>query len=251
MQEAIRHCDDHDPVAKVDVLAAVASSSLFRGADAALVAEIVAAAVPRTIARGAILFKQGSDPAELGLLTGGWIKLTHITHNGDQIALRFMQRGEHVGGAALVRGVPYPATATAASNATLVTWKAAFIRARIARSNVMAQNAMRLVGDRADDFLSRIQELASDSVEVRLARHLMELVQCSERKTARGLSIEFPISRQDLAELCGTTLFTISRILTRWREQGLVDPGRQGIVVRDVARLAERVNERTPVQAPR
>ena len=231
----------------VDVAAAVGKSALFRGVGAAEQAKIAASAVSRNLTRGAMLFQQGSEPTELYLLADGWIKLTHVTRNGDQIALRFMQRGDHVGGAALFRGVPFPATATAASDATLVTWKAPFIRECIASSNVIAQNALELVGDRADDFLSRIQELASDPVEVRLARHLMELVRTSDRKTERGVSIEFPISRQDLAELCGTTLFTISRILTRWRELGLVDPGRQGIVVRDIAKLAGVISER---QAP-
>jgi CRP/FNR family transcriptional regulator, nitrogen oxide reductase regulator len=231
---------------KIDVTSAVARSSLFRGLDAAQTEKVIAAAVWRKLPRGAMLFQQGSDPAELYLLTDGWIKMTHVTRNGDQIALRFMQRGDHVGGAALFRAVPFPATATAASDATLVTWKASFIRECIASSSVVAQNALRLVGDRADDFLSRIQELASDSVEVRLARHLMELVRTSERRTERGVGIEFPISRQDLAELCGTTLFTVSRILTRWRELGLVDPGRQGIVVRDAGRLAELTSETAP-----
>lgn len=235
----------------VDVSTAVGKSALFRGVSAAEQARIAASAVSRKLPRGAMLFQQGSEPAELYLLADGWIKMTHVTRNGDQIALRFMQRGDHVGGAALFRGVPFPATATAASDATLVTWKASFIRECIAGSNVIAQNALELVGDRADDFLSRIQELASDPVEVRLARHLMELVRTSDRKTERGVSIEFPISRQDLAELCGTTLFTISRILTRWRELGLVDPGRQGIVVRDTAKLAAVISERQAPSGPR
>lgn len=236
---------------KVDVLTAVGKSALFRGLAASELEKIAAAAVCRKLPRGTMLFQQGSEPNELYLLAEGWIKLTHVTRNGDQIALRFMQRGDHVGGAALFRGAPFPATATAASDATLITWKASFIRECIAGSSAVAHNALQLVGDRADDFLSRIQELASDSVEVRLARHLIELVRTSDRKSERGVSIEFPISRQDLAELCGTTLFTISRILTRWRELGLVDPGRQGIVVRDAAKLGEMISERQSTASAR
>ncbi|MEO8847776.1 MAG: Crp/Fnr family transcriptional regulator [Casimicrobiaceae bacterium] len=251
MPSAVCQPDEPRSPMKVDVVAATAKSALFRGISATELAEVTAAAVLRKLLRGALLFQQGSEPAELYLLADGWIKLTHVTRNGDQIALRFMQRGEHVGGAPLFRGVPFPATATAASDATLVTWKAQFIRDRIARSPLIAQNALQLVGDRADDYLSRIQELASDPVDVRLARHLMELVSTSDRRTERGVSIEFPISRQDLAELCGTTLFTVSRILTRWRDLGLVDPGRQGIVVRDIARLAEVINDRPSLEGTR
>lgn len=228
----------------IDAIAEVRKSVLFRGLVADDLANVAAEAVARQLPRGATLFQQGSDPAEMYLLVDGWVKMTHVTRNGDQIALRFMQRGDHVGCQAVFRGVPFPATATAAADATMLTWKAPFIRDVIRRSPRVAQNALELVGDRADDFLSRIQELASDSVEVRLARQLIRLVRGSDRRTERGVSVEFPISRQDLAELCGTTLFTVSRILTRWRDLGLVDPGRQSILVRDVAGLGALINER-------
>jgi len=236
MTEAVRKNNDIDAV--------IRDAPLFQGLQGREIDSVVAVATIRSLRRGEVLFQQGAHPAELYVVAEGWVKMTHVTQNGDQIALRFVQRGEHVGGAALVRGVPFPATAMAASDAIIIAWKSAFIFDLVGSSRTAARNALELVGDRADEFLSRIQELASDSVEVRLARHLAELVRRSARKTDRGVGVEFPISRQDLAELCGTTLFTVSRILTRWRDLGLVDPGRQRIVVRDVARLAGLANDR-------
>jgi CRP/FNR family transcriptional regulator, nitrogen oxide reductase regulator len=227
----------------IDIGAVVRSTTLFRDLPADEQAEFATVATLRALPRGGVLFEQGTQPAEFYVVAEGWVKLTHVTSAGDQIALAFTQRGDHVGGAALVRATPFPATARAASDALLLVWKAALIHDRIARSPGLARSALALVGDRADEYLSRIQELASDPVEVRLARHLTELVGRSGRRTERGVDVEFPISRQDLAELSGTTLFTVSRILTRWRDLGLVDPGRQRIVVRDTARLAEIIGE--------
>ena len=236
---------------KGDIEAVIRDAALFHGLDGRDLDLIGAAATLRGLRRGEVLFQQGAHPSELYVVAEGWVKMTHVTQSGDQIALRFVQRSEHVGGAALVRGVPFPATAMAASAATLVAWKSTFIYDLVAGSRTVARNALAMVGDRSDEFLSRIQELASDSVEVRLARHLTELVRRSDRKTERGVGVEFPISRQDLAELCGTTLFTVSRILTRWRDLGLVDPGRQRIVVRDIARLAGLASDRPQALAAR
>ena len=236
---------------QVDIETVVRDSALFDGVDRRELDAIVSAATCRPLQRGAVLFQQGAASTELYVVADGWVKMTHVTQSGDQIALCFVQRGEHVGGAALVRGVAFPSTATAASDARILTWKSAFIHDLIGSSRAVARNALAIVGDRADEFLLRIQELASDSVEVRLARHLTELVRRSDRKTERGVGVEFPISRQDLAELCGTTLFTVSRILTRWRDLGLVDPGRQRIVVRDTGRLAGLISERHAAIASR
>ena len=57
------------------------------------------------------------------------------------------------------------------------------------------------------------------------------------RKVEQGVEIDFPISRQDIAEMTGTTLHTVSRTLSAWEQQGLVESGRQRIVLRDPHRL--------------
>jgi CRP-like cAMP-binding protein len=102
---------------------------------------------------------------------------------------------------------------------------------------------MGLVGDRATDFMARMRELATEPVESRLARQLVTLVRDSPERGAQGVSVAFPISRQDLAEMCGSNLYSVTRILSRWRDAGYVESGRQRILVRDAAALAAIVGE--------
>jgi CRP-like cAMP-binding protein len=66
---------------------------------------------------------------------------------------------------------------------------------------------------------------------------VLRLVQQSGKREPEGIRIDFPISKQDLAEMTGTTLHTVSRILTAWEEAGLVDSGRQKLLVKDPHRL--------------
>ncbi len=75
-----------------------------------------------------------------------------------------------------------------------------------------------------------------------MARAILRLVDQSGEQTDEGIVINFPITRQDIAEMTGTTLHTVSRLLSAWRDKGVVKSGRKRIVVcamDDLIRLAE------------
>jgi CRP-like cAMP-binding protein len=79
--------------------------------------------------------------------------------------------------------------------------------------------------------------MSSEQVEQRVAHALLRLAKQAGRKVDQGVEIDFPISRQDVAEMTGTTLHTVSRILSAWEQQGLVEGGRQRIVLREPHKL--------------
>lgn len=85
---------------------------------------------------------------------------------------------------------------------------------------------------------TRMRELATERVERRIAHTLIRLADSAGHRVQDGLEIGFPISRQDIAEMTGTTLHTVSRILNAWQDQGLVTLGRQKVIVRDSRALA-------------
>ena len=75
--------------------------------------------------------------------------------------------------------------------------------------------------------------MSSEQVEQRIAHVILKLVTQSGRKTEQGIEIDFPITRQDIAEMTGTTLHTVSRLLSAWEDEGLVRGGRQKVTVTD------------------
>jgi CRP-like cAMP-binding protein len=79
--------------------------------------------------------------------------------------------------------------------------------------------------------------MSTEQVERRVAHALLRLAQQAGRKVEEGIQIDFPISRQDVAEMTGTTLHTVSRILSAWEEQGFVEGGRQRIMIREPHKL--------------
>jgi CRP-like cAMP-binding protein len=79
--------------------------------------------------------------------------------------------------------------------------------------------------------------MATKQVEQRVAHALLRLINQRGRKTEEGIAVDFPISRQDIAEMTGTTLHTVSRLLTAWEDKGLVKGGRRKVTVVEPHRL--------------
>ena len=140
---------------------------------------------------------------------------------------------------AVFRRIPYPATATAVVDSRLLAWPWARVSELLERHPRIAANAVEVVGTRTEEMLHRLREFALEPVEHRIARALLRLSGQAGRRVDAGVEIAFPLSRQDIAELTGSTLYTVSRTLREWERQGLVVSGRQRVVVRDPARLSE------------
>ena len=106
----------------------------------------------------------------------------------------------------------------------------------------LALNGLRLVAGRFHELQNRYRELSTERVEQRVARAVLRLARQSGRRTEKGVLLDLPISRQDLGEMTGTTLYTVSRILSGWEQMGLIETGRERIVIRsphDLVVIAE------------
>jgi CRP-like cAMP-binding protein len=96
----------------------------------------------------------------------------------------------------------------------------------------LAINALHSVTQRTHELQDRYRELATERVERRVARALLRLVrQTGRRQPEGGVLIDMPLSRQDVAEMTGTTLYTVSRILSHWEQLGLVAGAREQVVI--------------------
>jgi CRP-like cAMP-binding protein len=108
----------------------------------------------------------------------------------------------------------------------------------------LAINTLQAVGSRLQESFTHVVEMSTEQVEQRVAHALVRLARQSGRKVDHGVEIDFPISRQDIAQMTGTTLHTVSRILSAWEQAGLIESGRQRIVLREpkkIFALAEQV----------
>ncbi len=97
----------------------------------------------------------------------------------------------------------------------------------------LAANTLKTVGSRLQEAHTRVVEMSTQQVEQRVAHALLRLANQSGRKTAQGIEIDFQLSRQDIAEMTGATVFTVSCTLSTWEQRGLIESSRQRIVLRE------------------
>lgn len=205
---------------------------LFKGLDAAELAAIVSSALRITRAAGTCFFEQGTEADHFYVLVAGSVKLTQITPEGHQVVLRLVAPGSPFGGVAAFGLAAYPVAAEAIEPSTALGWNGQAMARLLAGNATLAINALRFVASQLREVQDRYRELVTEKVERRVARTLLRLARDSGRKVDSGVLIDIPLSREDLAEMTGTTIYTVSRLIAAWEEKGVVEGGRQRVVIR-------------------
>lgn len=215
----------------------VADIPIFAGLDSNDIDEILREARSVRYAKGIAVFDQGAEAHSFFVLLHGHLRVEKTTPQGQQIVVRYVSAGELFGVAQAMALKHYPATAVAVVDSVALSWPSASWPRLVARFPSLATGALQTVGNRLQDAQTRVMEMSSEQVEQRIAHALLRLAKQAGIKVEGGVEIDFPISRQDVAEMTGTTLHTVSRILSAWEQQGLVEGGRQRIVLRDPHQL--------------
>lgn len=204
---------------------------LFHGLSGAALAELASAARVREAPQGHTFFHEGSPADSFFVVRGGTVKLTQLAPDGQLVVLRLIGPGDAFGGAAAFGGGAYPATAEAVNEASAFEWTGSQIAAMMERHPKLAINVARFIAARLHDLQAQYRQLATEKVERRIARALLRLVQQAGRRVEGGVTIDLPLSREDIAQMTGTTLYTVSRVLSRWEAGGVVESERQRVTV--------------------
>lgn len=223
--------------------AVLAGVPLFAGLDAAARQDALASAHIRRVAKGDPVFEQGAPASAFFVLLDGHVKAVQTTSAGQQVVVHVVKPGEFFGCVALMGETHYPATALAVQESLALTWDLAALKGLVERHPRVATNALAGMGARMRDMRAQFSEVATERVERRIAHALLRLAHHSGRKTAEGIEIDFPVTRQDIAEMTGATLHTVSRTLAKWEGDGILDGGRRRIIIRAPHRLVAIADE--------
>ena len=215
----------------------VAHLPLFAGFGADELDEILREARSVRFPKNNAVFAQGEDAHSFFVLLHGHVRASKTTPTGEQVVVRYVAPGETFGVAMAIGLQRYPATATAVDDSVALAWPSAIWPRLVAKFPALATNTLQTVGSRLQETHTRVVEMSTQQVEQRVAHALLRLAKQSGRKVEHGVEIDFPISRQDIAQMTGTTLHTVSRILSGWEQLGLIESGRQRIVLREPHKL--------------
>jgi len=211
----------------------IAGLPTFAGLEREQLDAVLVQARSAHFARDSEIFGQGQEATSFHLLLSGHVRVVRASPEGHQVIARYIAEGELFGIAMAMGRATYPASAIAAADCVVLTWPNAAWPDLQARVPAFGASAYQTIGNRLQETQATVMEMATEQVEQRITRAVLRLVQQSGRKTAEGIEIAFPITRQEIAEMTGTTLHTVSRLLSGWEQQGLVRGGRQKVTVVD------------------
>lgn len=201
--------------------------------------DVIAHAKSQRVSKGVAVFREGEIAKSFFVLLHGRLKVVKVTPLGQQMIVRFVNPGDIYGIAKALRREDYPASAIAVVDSVTLIWPNEIWDRLVVTHPTFAANVMGTMGQRLQEAHTRLKELSTEEVELRVAHTLLRLVDQSGRKTEDGTLVDFPITQQDIAEASGTTLHSVSRVLSAWGQAGLVRVERRKIVVRDVRGLFE------------
>lgn len=228
-----------------EMFAKLAATPLFEGMARPEIEQVLEQATPISVGADGYIFHQGARARRIYILLEGQIKVIQLTPEGQQVVMRMVNPIELFGCIAALSGGEYPASAQATKDCLALSLHQDDIHRLMSVHPRMAMNAFQIMVKRTHELQDRYRELATETVERRLAHTLLRLMEQSGVPQGGLILLDMPLSRQDLAEMIGSTLYTVSRILSGWEGRGLVAAGREKIslVQPDALRLIAEARE--------
>jgi len=204
------------------------------------------ASIVRSIEEDGFLFFQGDPASHAYVLASGRVKLLQSNPSGQQVNLRTVKEWEMFAALGAIRpDATFPVTAQALEESSALAIETKFLREMMQTRPYLNFGLMQLMTGYINELQARYRELATERVERRLALTLLRLAsQIGKRIKDDDPTVELPLTRQDLAEASGSTMFTVSRTLAEWERQGLLETGRGRVLIRNphgLVKIAEDV----------
>jgi len=202
---------------------------IFSGLNDAELAELGGLAVERSFDSGEFVFWEGDRPDSLYIMAEGKIKVLKHSSLGKEFVIAFFGPGEMFGEVAVFENKPYPASAQAAAKTRVLGIKRATFIAFLADRPEVAMRIIYVLGGRLRDAQGRLRDIAGERVEQRVARTLIML--------SSKLGRELPFTRQEIADMAGTTTETAIRIMSRLKDGGIIRSVRGKTIILDEDKL--------------
>ena len=194
---------------------------------------VAEAASIRRYEKGQVLFEQDAPSDAFYTIASGRVKIFKMLPTGKDMILEVFGKGDPLGAVAAYDGRPFPASAVALEDTVCVVIpRPAFFRLLEAHPSLV-RGLMLGMTIRLVELTNRIAELSGTRIEPRFARLFLKLAADMGRPERGGTFIPLALSRQELADMTGTTIETAIRIMSRWNKDAIVHTDKDGFVVLD------------------
>ncbi|MCF7935705.1 MAG: Crp/Fnr family transcriptional regulator [Synergistales bacterium] len=214
----------------VEGLAMLPGFSVLPGEQVCRIAEI---AVPRRFRRGERIFSEGDEGEGFYVVLEGKVKVFRLSSEGKEVILHFCHRGDNFGQVAMYAGNDYPADAEALSDTRLLFFERESFIQHIKEEPTLALGMLAALSVRLREFTQQVENLALKEVPARIATYILYLAE----KQQNWSRVQMDSTQNQLSRMIGTTPETLSRLMTRLEETGVIAVSRSTIAIRDWRRL--------------
>jgi CRP-like cAMP-binding protein len=199
--------------------------------------------IERGFTAGETIYFAGDPANHFYVVADGNVKLLRHSWEGKDILLDLLTPGEFFGSLSTIEEGIYPDTAQAMTPACVLTISTQDFRSILERYPTVAIKVLDIITSRLKIAHDTIRQLSAFSVEKRVAHTLLKLGRKLGKPEEVGLLIQAPLSRDDLAEMTGTTTESASRVMSQFQKDGLVESGRQWVAIKNCQGLEELIGE--------
>ena len=191
----------------------------------------------RRYSKGETIFSEGDPSDFLFTIASGRVKVLKMLPGGREVILEILGSGDPLGAVAAYEARPYPASAVTLDETTCILVRRGAFFALLETAPTLVRGLLVGLSFRLIELTKRIAEVTGSRVEARFAHLFLKLADRMGRPEAGVTFIPMALSRQDLADLTGTTIETCIRIMSRWGKDGVVVTEKDGFRVKDRAAL--------------
>lgn len=215
------------------------SVPLYRRVPAEDLRRLATVTIVRRYTRGETIFSEGEPGEVFFTIAEGRVKIFKMTPAGKDIILEIFGAGDPLGALAVYEDRPYPASAVALEDTLCLLIRKQDFYALLEAHPSLVRSLLLGMTRRLVELTNRLAELTGGRVEPRFARLFLKLADQMGRPAPDGVLIPLYLSRQELADLTGTTIETCIRIMSRWGKEGVVRTEKDGFVLLDRPALEE------------
>ena len=220
---------------QTEKVAVLQQFGLFRGLLSAECEEIASRATEAHFDQGQIVFREDDPVTSVSVVVSGRVKVTQRSRSGAEVILRVRSKGEVLGGIGMMPGAFQFVTAQILEPCVLMMWDSRVFEQFEERFPALRRNIVRIFAERLRSLEQQFLEIANEQVAPRLARALVRLAEQNAGEARNATRIE--LSREELAQMTGTTAFTVGRLLSAWEERGILQIQRKSITIHDLSAL--------------
>lgn len=204
-------------------------SLIFSNLNEDELTELASLATGVSFAPGEFIFWDGDSPDWFYMVAEGKVKVLKYSSLGKEFIIAFFDSGEMFGEVAVFQNQPYPASAQAVAETKVLRIGRPDFLSFLVRRPEVAMRIISVLGGRLRDAQGRLRDLAGERVEQRLARTLLML--------SSKLGPSLPFTRQEIADMAGTTTETAIRFMSHLRDRKIVRSARGKTVILDEEKL--------------